>query len=254
MNKKFPISVMLLCIMVASCVAPGNSGTDPQLVSMQQTLDAMQLQIENATVQAQSNPPTQIPSIVNPPTQQPPTNTVHPPTITLTPGKPALRQLPTDTPVVLILPIFELANVIELDNLGPSEDTCGTIRQDMIPFGEGLWQENDHLFGGGKDCSLTFDIVASNTGNYEISLYATYAPDFTKMGIIFKKGQTSFSAATSFLDLYGSDVRPTGPIFLGNVPLVQGETIQLIFLIAEKNPLSSGYKFGLDYLTLKPSP
>ncbi|MFO7536477.1 MAG: hypothetical protein R6X32_00275 [Chloroflexota bacterium] len=138
--------------------------------------------------------------------------------------------------------------IIDLDNDGPLWDTnCNTLRQPMAEFGEG-WLEEDHLFGAGLNCDLGFDLQIAQSGTYEVYLNATYAPDFGLMRLTFSRGSQDdhiFNIA-----LYDPVVRPTGEIPLGQWYFNADETNHFILVLYDKQPESSDYKFGLDYLKL----
>jgi hypothetical protein len=122
----------------------------------------------------------------------------------------------------------------------------------MTPFGEGLWNENDQLFGAGyHNCSLGFIFSSDQTGTYRVTLYATYAPDFGELAIALLIGGTPANTDAKFIDLYRPIVTPTGPMVLGNLPLVKGEEAEIIIIVSGKNQFSTDYKFGLDYLKLE---
>lgn len=255
MKRKNSLTLLIITLLLVACATPESSQTDPQIVSMQQTLDAMQSKIATSTVEGQSanvpgqNHPTQRPPASRTPTPRPPTITPIPPTITLTHGQPSLKKPPTDTPVfVPIIPVF-LTHAFDFDNLGrPIGDTCNTSRQDMTSFGSGLWRENDQLFGAGTyNCSLAFYITTEDTGTYKFSLYATYAPDFGELALFFENDTSANSVY--YLDLFRPIVEPTGPIDLGVRQMVGNVPIKLIIIVSGKNIASSGYKFGIDYLS-----
>lgn len=151
---------------------------------------------------------------------------------------------PTDTAVPHIEPV-----VIEFDNQGPLWDSnCNSIRQDMNPFGGHLWRERDQLFGAGLNCDLGFEIKVPQTGYYQVTLYATQAPDFGRLRLAFTRD--SISDDIFNVDLYDTTVRPTAPFDLGNWHFTAGAENYFIVVMYGKNDSSTGYKFGLDYMSL----
>lgn len=159
------------------------------------------------------------------------------------PAVPNTEPSPTNTAASAVPQL-----VIEFDNQDSLWDSnCNSIRQDMNPFGGHLWRERDQLFGAGLNCDMGFEIKVSQTGFYQVTLFATYAPDFGRLRLTFTRGSTSDDIF--HIDLFDPAVRPTGAIDLGNWRFTAGDTNQFILIVKGKNDASIDYKFGLDYMT-----
>lgn len=155
------------------------------------------------------------------------------------------RVPPTNTTAPAVEP-----TVIEFDNQGPLWDSnCNSIRQDMNPFGGHLWRERDQLFGAGLNCDLGFEINVPKTGYYRVTLYATQAPDFGRLRLVFTRGSVSDDVFN--VDLYDTAVRPTAPFDLGIWHFTANEENHFILVMYGKNDASVDFKFGLDYMTLE---
>lgn len=138
--------------------------------------------------------------------------------------------------------------IIDLDNDGPQWDNnCNAIRQPMGEFGDG-WLEDDQLFGAGLNCDLGFDLQIAQSGTYDVYLSATYAPDFGLMHLTFQRGSQNDDIFN--IALYDPTIRPTGEIPLGQWHFNADETNNLMLAVYDKQPESTDYKFGLDYLKL----
>ena len=64
------------------------------------------------------------------------------------------------------------------------------------------------------------------------------------------RARTDREAFGSLYDLYYPEVAPTGPLYVGRV-LVSVPGIPLRFETKHKNPLSTGYNFGLDSIEVR---
>jgi len=254
MKKIISISILILIFMTA-CNLAVQSDKDEQIIFMQQTIEAMQAQNNNAITQPQvdspaEKPPTQAPSSTSAPTNTP-TNT---PTSTPT-------NTPTNTPTsppqsVFINPavidaLAKLTTVLEFDNVTPTEDTCHSSRQDMNSFGGNQWREGDQLFAYGYKCIISFKLPVPKTGIYKMELYATYAPDFGNLTVSVYSS-TGLVGDLTKVYLYNSTVKPTGAINLGNKGLSVNDNYIINLVVTGRDSLATDYKFGIDYLTLIP--
>lgn len=240
MYRKLALPLIFSLLLLAACGLPAStSNENSQLVSAEKTLAALEQQIANA----QQAPPTERPAIVDveDPELDAPAAEPVPPTVTPTEEGPTLQGRSGDPQIL-----------IDLDDRALLWDNgCNTIRQDMNFFGAGLWLFDDHIFGRGLNCDVGFNIGVDRTGLYEIVLVATYAPDFGTLQVNLVRGTVRNLVAFE-LDLYDPAVRPTERIELGQWGLTAGEETQLIFAVTGKNPASSEYAFGLDYVELEP--
>lgn len=141
------------------------------------------------------------------------------------------------------------AYVIEFDDQKPLWDECYSIRQDMNPFGGQPWREADHLFGAGLNCRMGFQISVFTSATYRLALYATYAPDFGILDLFIERGEDLQKIYVA--DLYDPQVRTTNQISLGDWELRSDQTVIFSLEVVGKNPSSSNYKIGLDFLALE---
>ena len=127
-------------------------------------------------------------------------------------------------------------------------DTSGRLKaesQVMTSFGE--WSNNEQfiLKAGAAGDYVRFYINLLHSGTYEIQAAFTKAKDF---GIVqhFIDGV----AIGEQYDLYNPSVSRTSEVVLGEICLDAGLHIVEVHIV-DKNELSSGYFYGLDYLNLK---
>ena len=245
MYSKITLLLVLTTLILTACSLPGSAPPEnPQLASAEKTLAALEQQIANA----QQVPPTERPapieiedlepSVPDPDPVVPSTAT---PTATPAVASPELQERSGDPLIYIDLD----------DGVLIKDNGCDTVRQDMNFFGAGLWRFDDQIFGRGLNCDVSFNIGVDKTGLYEIVLIATHAPDFGTLQVTLIRG-TVINQVAFELDLFGPDVRPTERIELGKWALTAGEETQLIFAVTGKNPASSEYAFGLDYIELLP--
>ncbi len=87
------------------------------------------------------------------------------------------------------------------------------FRQAMEPFGIDQWAENDHLFCGADPNGLiVLEVTVPHTARFDISLYATLAPDFAIIGVWWDGQRLGGD-----LDLYAPIVIPTDGMALGSL-------------------------------------
>lgn len=117
--------------------------------------------------------------------------------------------------------------------------------QPMTGYGQG-WSGGAQLFWGGGQPGAVLDLVLDipAEGIYEVELYMTRAPDFGRLRI-----QVENKNVGERFDGYASTVTPSGAISLGTFALRQGPA-KLSFMIDGKNPQSSNYFAGIDFIRL----
>lgn len=121
---------------------------------------------------------------------------------------------------------------------------CQPSVQQMTGYGAAAWSGGQQLFvAAGPKASLTLALPIGTDGRYELSLFATRAPDFGAVQVLLD-GKPLGKA----IDLYAPEVVPTARLVLGIADLAAGKHA-LEFRIAGKSPASTGYHFGLDCLT-----
>lgn len=142
-----------------------------------------------------------------------------------------------------------LLNPIEIENLTVTTATgANHAPQDMAGFGRDGWSANRQLWvGANSGGSVTLRFSVGVAGDYDLSLYATKAPDF---GIV--RAYVNGVAIGSPIDLYAPVVLPTGKVVLGLKSLTAGNHL-IRFVATSKNQLSINYGFGLDALRLVPA-
>ena len=198
--KKISILFSLISILITSCNLSNNSGNDEQIVSMQQTIDAMQAENDNNdTSQPQADPPTQEPPTQQPPTQKPPTQkppTQKPPTTAPTSGMPIPRNSPTDTPAPLI-PIIPLISSYWGIEKGVCRDDFG---------GYPRWSSYDWTFAqceqackGNPNCQ---GFAMSNEKDYCQLFGSDGANDASHPGTHITRGDLTYPEYTCYIKPY----------------------------------------------------
>lgn len=136
---------------------------------------------------------------------------------------------------------------IEFENTPVHSKSCGlmTDRQGMTGFPDGKWSGGRQLscFGGQPGDSISFIFNGMEDGDYEIVLHATKARDYGTVAY-FLDGKK----AAEF-DGYDGRVTNSGPISLGKHEIAGGK-LRFDVRIVGRNPLSSGYMFGLDCIVM----
>ncbi|MBN2293541.1 MAG: DUF2961 domain-containing protein [Pirellulales bacterium] len=125
------------------------------------------------------------------------------------------------------------------------------MRQIMVPFGRGKWEKDDHLWWtqakpGGK---LNLAVTAEKNGKYELTLKMTKAPDYAIVQLSLDGKKLGGP-----IDLYDPKVVPTGPVNLGTMDLSKGKHTLTVEIVGANPEAKKSYMFGLDCITLKPSP
>lgn len=117
--------------------------------------------------------------------------------------------------------------------------------QPMSGFGDG-WSGNAQLFWGGAAPGSTLDLTIDigEEGIYEVELHLTRAPDFGRM-----RFQVDGNNSAEVFDGYAPTVAPSGPVTLGTFALQPGART-LRFVVFNKNPDSSNYFAGIDFVRL----
>ncbi len=139
-------------------------------------------------------------------------------------------------------------NALELEDLEPSGlSGCEFYLQPMDSWGAERWSAGVQRFCGadpGDSFTLGFDVAVS--GEYDLVLYATRAPDFGTYRVSVD-GEAIGPAIDGFAPL----VVPSGPIALGRRSLDSGRH-RVSFEISGRNRLSRGTFVGVDSLELTP--
>jgi V8-like Glu-specific endopeptidase len=137
---------------------------------------------------------------------------------------------------------------IEFETLSLKEkDNLDAVVQDMSPWDARRWSGGKHLFVAARlGATIKFALNLDKPAAYTLRLFATSAPDFCQIRVFLDD-----KSLGDPIDLYSSTVLPTGPITLGEVELASGIHI-LSFSVVGKNNASSGFKFGLDTLSVMP--
>lgn len=152
------------------------------------------------------------------------------------------------------LPVNRPANGgIEAETLTPTETKdASTSVQDMTPFATPeRWSGKKHLFCafGRPGSRVSLPVSAPKAGTYRLTLYGTRAPDF---GIFRVTVSGQPVPAGSRIDAYAPIVVPTGAIDLGPVTLRAGEAV-VTLECSGRNRDSTGYRFGIDAVSLTPA-
>jgi hypothetical protein len=148
-------------------------------------------------------------------------------------------------------PVPRISGMIEGERLQRSaKATRGVIDVQGMEGWEGLWSGDLQLWWhpDAPGARLTLTLDAPSSGDYELIGYFTRAKDYADVRV--RVNGASEPLATVVRG-YSENVRPTGSVSLGRVPLKAGaNTIELE--VAGKDPRSTGYLVGLDGFVLKP--
>lgn len=124
---------------------------------------------------------------------------------------------------------------------------CSPSVQKMGSFGGDLWSGGQQLFvSADSGASITLALPAAEPGRFELSLWATRAPDFGTIQL-----SVDGERVGDPIDLYDPEVLPTGRVILGAVTLAAGMH-DLAIRVIGRNQASSGQHFGLDCLEIAP--
>lgn len=133
-----------------------------------------------------------------------------------------------------------------LVNSGKAQVNGGSVAaQPMSGFGTG-WSGNAQLFWGGGSPGAVLDLTldVAEEGIYEVELHMTRAPDFGRLRI-----QVDNKSVEERFDGYAPAVTPSGPISVGRFTLERGAR-KVSFMIDGKNPQSSNYFAGIDFIRI----
>jgi hypothetical protein len=151
-------------------------------------------------------------------------------------------------------PPYKVAGALEAERLrilGKSSDFPADP-QDMLPFADGKWSGNTHLWARPPQAGewLDLEVPVPADGKYHIVAYLTKARDY---GIIqFAVDGEKLSKPIDCF--HGESVVATGPMDLGTASLKRGAATLRIEAVGT-NPKSVGlrYMWGLDCIVLKPA-
>ena len=146
---------------------------------------------------------------------------------------------------------YRETNAIEGESLCSEAKASGGgfINENLLSQGKG-WSNDEELFWmcGQAGYTLELPLPAQKAGKYR--LIAVYAKSGDYGIIQASLNGTNLGSPT---DLYDTTRKPTGPIDLGIVTLLDDKPIFKVTNTG-KNPASQSYNFGLDYLKLIPVP
>ncbi len=162
------------------------------------------------------------------------------------PGVPDLS--PREVYSVESIPVFREKGAIEGEALKVKARTADEVQnQDMTPWSES-WSGASQLWWtchtpGAK---LTLTLPVAQDGTYDLSAAFTRAKDY---GI----AQLALDGKPlgEPLDFYAPEVKHSGAVKLGRVALKSGDH-ELTVTMTAKNPKSTSYLFGLDWIKLQP--
>lgn len=157
----------------------------------------------------------------------------------------ALRHdpAPADAPRYRSAARFE-AEALQIVKSSPR---CKPQIQDMHTWGAKQWGGGQQLACAAENGgSLELEFVMPEKGRYEITVDLTLAPDFGRLKILVDGHVLSMRP-----DCFCARVEPSGPLSLGIHELKPGPH-RLIVAVSGKNPLSTGYSFGIDAIEMFP--
>jgi hypothetical protein len=149
-------------------------------------------------------------------------------------------------------PIKREPGVVEGEDLKVKAKTAGDVpSQDMTPFGD-AWSGASQLWwvGGAPKARLELEMPFQKAGTYAITAAFTKAGDYGTVQLSLDN-----TPLGDPIDLYAPfpNVLHTGPILLGNATLDEGHQTLSITLTG-KNPKSTNYLVGMDWIKLAPTP
>ena len=152
--------------------------------------------------------------------------------------QPEEASQPVSYQTPLTLPGFELP--------GPPSNGKVTI-QDLRHFGTG-WEKNDQLWwtGAKPGSKLTLKLSAEAAGKYDLVAKLTKAPDYAIVQF-YLDGEKIGKP----VDLYSSEVEPTGPMTLGSLDLSKGKHDLTVEISGANEKALKRYMVGIDTIELK---
>ncbi|WP_165228385.1 DUF2961 domain-containing protein [Aquisphaera insulae] len=148
-------------------------------------------------------------------------------------------------------PIHREPGVVEGERMKVLGKTAGDVtEQAMGGFGES-WSGDSQLIWPVREsgATLELELPVAKAGSYDLAAAFTKAGDYGAFGL------TLDGKPLQAIDLYEPAPRVvhTGPVPLGKVTLDAGNHV-LGVRVTGKNPSSTGYLFGLDWVKLTPVP
>jgi hypothetical protein len=169
-------------------------------------------------------------------------------------GKDPYGPAPLNQRVGYWIPVQSTAKIkgaIEGENLKILSKTGGNPQvQELSGFGD-KWSNDAHLWwiDARPGDRLELALPVGQTGTYKLTLQLTKAPDY---GIVqlYLDGQRLGGP----IDLYQSEVVPTGPLAMGTSELSAGDHKLAVEIVGANEKAIKSYMFGLDYIKLDREP
>ncbi len=162
---------------------------------------------------------------------------------------PPLPTNPDDLLPFVLPPPVKFPGAIEGESLlKTAKATSGPIEeQGTEPF-SGRWSGDSHLWWRPSEAGaeLTIQLPAPADGEYDVTGYFSKAKDYGKIQL--SAGGQNIGPG---INLYNTEVVPTGPISLGRVTLKKGDN-PIVVKITGKDEKSASYLVGIDAFVLKP--
>lgn len=161
---------------------------------------------------------------------------------------PPLPTNPADLLPFIPAPPIKYPGAIEGEDLvGTAKATLGDISNQGMEGFAGRWSGDDQLWWRPAEAGgvLTLQVPAPSDGTYELTGYFTKAKDYGKIQL-----QQDGNDVGPEINLYATEVVPTGAISLGRVTLKKGDNT-LTIKVTGKDDASTGYLVGLDAFLLK---
>jgi hypothetical protein len=162
---------------------------------------------------------------------------------------PALPTNPDDLLPFIPPPPVSFPGAVEAESLiGKAKATDGPIEEQGTESFSGQWSGSSQLWWRPtkEGAELTVPLTAPADGDYDLTGYFTRAKDYAKIQV--RQGDQNLGPE---VNLYATEVSPTGPINLGRVALKKGEN-PIVIRVTAKDDKSTGHLVGIDAFVLRP--
>jgi putative heme-binding domain-containing protein len=145
---------------------------------------------------------------------------------------------------------YRVENALEAEAFKILEAPGVASVQAMGAFKDGIWSGNAQMFWrmGKPGNVLRLEVPVKAAGKFRVRAVFCRAKDYGTIRVRFAGREMEIGE----IDLFGSKVTNTEPVSLGVVEFATPGSAVLELELTSKNPASSNYLIGLDYLLLEP--